>query len=97
MTAAGFDPNFGRTLPALLTAAGFEDVEADGRVRIVRGGSHEVAFYRLTLFALRVPLVELGRVSDADFDAALAGLEEPERTFVSPVLVAAHGRRPDRG
>ncbi len=94
MSAAGFDPHFGRTLPALLTGAGFEDVHAAGRVRIVQGGSHEVAFYRLTLVALRVPLVDSGRLTDADFDAALAGLDEPGRTFVSPVLVAARGRRP---
>jgi len=94
MSAAGFDPNFGRTLPTLLTDAGLEDVHADGRVRIVRGGSHEVAFYRLTLFALRVPLVDSGRLTDTDFDATLAGLEDPGRTFLSPVLVAARGRRP---
>jgi SAM-dependent methyltransferase len=34
MAEAGFDPNFGRRLPVELEAAGLEDVEAEGRVRL---------------------------------------------------------------
>ena len=37
MAEAGFDPNFGRRLPAELEATGLEDVEAEGRVPAMTG------------------------------------------------------------
>jgi SAM-dependent methyltransferase len=94
MASMGFDREFGRKLPTELEALGLEDVQADGRVRLIRGGTPETAFFRLSLEALREALVTSGRVRDEEIEALLADLDQPQRSFLSPVLVACHGRRP---
>ncbi len=93
MAEAGFDPNFGRRLPAELEAAGLEDVEAEGRVRLIRGGTPETAFFRLSLSSLRELLVERGLLSEDEIESALAGLDDTASTGLSPILVSGWGRR----
>jgi SAM-dependent methyltransferase len=92
MSRAGFDPYFGRKAAAELTAAGLIDVGAEGRARVVRGGSSDVEFSRLTVLALRARLVETGLLSDADCDAALECYDDPASFRVGPLMVAAWGR-----
>lgn len=94
MTQAGFDPNFGRRLIGEMTAAGIEGVEAEGRVRVFRGGEPNTAFYRLTLNSLRTALEESGAVDPGDVEASLEGLDDPGRTFLSPTMIAAWGKKP---
>lgn len=94
MAEAGFNPHFGRRMLAELDAAGLQDVEAEGRVRIVRGGSPETAFFRFSLDSLRQPLVERGLLTEEEIAHALAGLEDPTTTGLSPILVSGWGRRP---
>ncbi len=92
MSRAGFDPYFGRRLPSELRAAGLTDVHAEGRVRVYAGGTPDTAFGRLSLAALRVPLVQSGAVTDEMVERALSAFEDPQRTYLSPTLVAAWGR-----
>lgn len=94
MAEAGFDPHFGRRLLAELEAAGLEGVEAEGRVRLVRGGAPETAFFRLSLDSLRETLLERGLVSEDEIEHALAGFDDPVTTGLTPILVSAWGRRP---
>jgi SAM-dependent methyltransferase len=94
MEKAGFDPYFGRRLVPELNGAGLEDVSADGRVRVIQGGTPETAFFRLSLMALREMLLEAGVVDEAEAAQALAKLDDPGEVLLSPVMVAAHGRRP---
>jgi SAM-dependent methyltransferase len=94
MAEAGFDANFGRRMLAELDAAGLEDVEAEGRVRLVRGGTPKTAFFRLSLDSLRETLVERGLLSEEEIEHALAGLDDPATTGLTPILVSAWGRRP---
>jgi SAM-dependent methyltransferase len=94
MAQLGFDRHCGRKLPAVLEAAGLHDVQADGRVRVVRGGTPETAFFRLSMTSLRDRLVESGRASHAGIDSVLQRLDDPERTLLSPLMVACWGRRP---
>jgi SAM-dependent methyltransferase len=96
MEKAGFDPRFGRRLMAELGAVGLHDVEAEGRVRLIKGGSPETAFYRLSLEALREPLIESGALSEEEVATALARLDEPQAVYLSPIMVAAWGRAPSR-
>lgn len=93
MAEAGFDPNFGRRLPAELEAAGLAEVEAEGRVRLIRGGTPETAFFRLSLDSLRETLLQRGLLAEDELENALAGLDDPVFTGLSPILVAASGRR----
>ncbi len=94
MAEAGFDPSFGRRLPAELEAAGLEGVEAEGRVRLIRGGAPETAFFRLSIDSLRAPLVERGLLTEEEIEHALAGLDNPATTGLTPILVSGWGRRP---
>jgi SAM-dependent methyltransferase len=94
MASMGFDREFGRKLPTELEALGLEDVQAEGRVRLIRSGTSETAFFRLSFEALRDALVASGRASNDEIEAMLAEFDAPGRTFLSPVLVACHGRRP---
>jgi SAM-dependent methyltransferase len=94
MAEAGFDPNFGRRLLAELDAAGLEDVEAEGRVRLIRGGTPETAFFRLSLDSLRETLIERNLLSEEEIESALAGLDDPSMTGLTPILVSGWGHRP---
>ena len=85
---------YGRRLLDDLTAVGLENVEAEGRASLVRGGSPPAAhFLRLTLEKLRVPLLNNGAVTEAEFVAATSALENPAVTVVMPMTVAAWGWR----
>ncbi len=94
MGESGYDPSFGRRLIAELDAAGLEGVEAEGRVRLVRGGTPETAFFRLSLESLHEMLVERGLLSEKEIATALAGTDDPSMTGLTPILVSAWGRRP---
>jgi SAM-dependent methyltransferase len=97
MASSGFDPFIGRKLPAMLESAGLVDVEAEGRVRLVRSATPEADFSRLSMLALRQRLVAGGRLTEAQLDAALQWHDVPGRAAFSPVMVACWGRRPLTG
>jgi SAM-dependent methyltransferase len=91
--AIGADPEFGLRLPAAMTAAGLRDVDAELTFRLVSGGSPESAFYTQTLTERADRLVEVGLLSRADGDAAIAlGADRSSRYFALGV-VTARGRR----
>jgi hypothetical protein len=92
MGAVGFDRECGRKLPAELEALGLEFVQSEGRVRLIRGGTPDTAFFRLTLEALRDRLVESGRASYDELEEQQTTHDDPARTWLSPVLVACWGR-----
>ena len=92
VASAGWDPIFGRRLPGLLRA-GLDGVQADGRTRLIRGGTDDTAFYRLSICALRQKIVATGALTDLEIEQSLGKLDEPDRVFVSPAMVAAWGRR----
>jgi hypothetical protein len=96
MAATGFDRECGRKLPSELEALGLEDVQAEGRVRLIRGGTPAAAFSRLSVESLRDALVNSRGVDPEEIEAALAYLADVRNTFLSPLLLACHGRRSDR-
>ena len=88
---------YGRRVLDDLTAVGLVNVEAEGRSSVVRGGSPPAAhFLRLTLEKLRVPLLNDGAVTEAEFVEAISALEDPAVTVVMPMTVAAWGWRAER-
>jgi SAM-dependent methyltransferase len=95
MSCGGFDQHFGRRLLSELRACGLKDVQAEGRVRIYQGGSPETAFARLSVIAMRERIVASGNVAAVMVDRALAAFDDPQRTYLSPTLVAAWGRAPE--
>jgi SAM-dependent methyltransferase len=94
MEQAGYDRFFGRRLPSELRSLGLEDVHAEGRARLVQGGTQDTAFFRLSLESLREPIVASGALTDDQAGEALRLLDDPELVYLSPLMVAAWGRKP---
>ena len=96
--ARGIDTCYGRRLLSSLDAAGLGDVEAEGRVSILRfgAGSTGQVLGRLTFMQLREPMLEAGLATQPEFAALMALLEDPRFAFMTMVVMAARGRRPAR-
>jgi len=83
---------YGRRALGDLIALGLVDVQAEGRVPIVLGGSPMAAqFLCLTIEKLREPVLAQGAVSEATYNEAVAALEDPAVTIVAPMTIAAWG------
>jgi SAM-dependent methyltransferase len=89
------DCEYGRRLLDDVAAVGLVDAAAEGRCPVVRGGSPPAAhFLRLTLDKLEAALLADHAVTPAEYAEAVAALEDPARTIVMPMTIAAWGRRP---
>jgi len=96
MRARGIEPEFGRRLPGLLLLHGLEDVDADVRARLMRGGSPLMALPRLAIQHLGPMLVDSGEVSQHEVDLLLETMEKDSSYGFAPLHVAAWGRKPGR-
>jgi SAM-dependent methyltransferase len=88
-----FDPYFGRRLPGELADAGLAGVRCEGRAAMWRGGEAGGAIWRLTLVQLRDEIVADGLASAADVDHVIALGDDPSFSALSPLTIAAWGRR----
>jgi hypothetical protein len=85
---------YGRRVLTDLVAAELDDVAAEARASVVRGGSPPAAdFLRLTLEKFRAPVLAEGAVSAAEFDEACEALVDPTVSILMPLTVAGWGRR----
>jgi 2-polyprenyl-3-methyl-5-hydroxy-6-metoxy-1,4-benzoquinol methylase len=84
----------GRRLFGLLTAAGLNQVGAEGRSFMWQGGSPGATAWRLSVAQKRAHFVELGLLTDAELDEGLALLADPSFVAISPLMMAVWGRRP---
>ncbi len=89
----GYDPNFGRRLPAALRMQGLVDVAAEGRVPIGFGQDVATEMWRLTVERCRPALVARGDLTDDEIDQLLSVHDNERFSFLFPVIVAAWGRR----
>ncbi|MGP4111160.1 class I SAM-dependent methyltransferase [Streptomyces sp. 4N509B] len=94
MRQSGHDPRGGHVNLRLALAAGLDDVTAEGRVVMVRGGSDQARHYMLWLEFMRPRIVEAGLVTDARIDQALAEMADPAHHWLSQVLISTVARRP---
>jgi SAM-dependent methyltransferase len=90
----GFDTRFGRRLRGELERAGLHDVGTQGRAEIRRGGEPGGAIWRLTLIQLRDQILADELATAADVDRVIALCDEPSFCAMSPLTMAAWGRRP---
>jgi SAM-dependent methyltransferase len=89
------DQQCGRKLPAMLEDAGMVDVEADGRTRLLKQGTKEMAMATLFFRFQRDRIIETGAVEADEVDALLASYGTPgSRRMMAPLIVAAWGRKP---
>jgi SAM-dependent methyltransferase len=89
-----FDPFYGRRVAGALEDAGLVDTGTEGRASMWRGGGPGGRIWQLTIEQLRDSIVELGLMDATDVDAAIALCGDPRLRTMSPVVMAAWGRRP---
>jgi SAM-dependent methyltransferase len=94
IASAGGNDFAGRALPAIVAKQGLTDVQAEGDFAILNGGSPIAEFFQLSALQVRDGIVGSGAVSAAQFDAAIALLEDPGFWAFGPGGVAVRGQKP---
>jgi ubiquinone/menaquinone biosynthesis C-methylase UbiE len=92
--ARGFDPVFGRKLPALFERAGLSEVVAESSTEVVRGGSPWALWYAETLDVMH--RLGGGATSDAqqvEHDLITSTFRDPSVWLIREILHACSGRR----
>ena len=94
---AGLDTSFAGRLYGDLRALGFAEVNAEGTVAPIIGGSAAAQIWRLGLEQVRSRVVAAGFLDDAELASYLALLDDPGFTWVGPIVTSVWGRRPRPG
>ena len=89
----GSQSEYGRHLLADVCAQGLADVEAVGRVVMMRGGSPLCAHLRLSMAKVRVSLIGSGAATAEEIAEAFARLDDPAFATMSAITMAVWGRR----
>ncbi len=92
----GSQPEYGRHLLADVCAQGLVDVEAFGRVLMMRGGSPLCTHLRLSIAKVRRAIIESGAATAEEIDDAFARLDDPAFASMSAITMAVWGRRAAR-
>jgi SAM-dependent methyltransferase len=88
-----FDLFYGRRLADDLSDAGLVDVGCAGHVSMWRGGQPGGRLWQLTLAQLRDGMIRTGEVTAAEIDHAMELFGRDSVSLLSPVTMAAWGRR----
>jgi SAM-dependent methyltransferase len=94
--AGGTDHSYGRRLYGDVCTLGLADVEAEGRVSMVRGGTPYANFYRLSYTQSRDRFVETGHITTEEMDHLIGLFDDPEFVWMDAVGMAVWARRPLR-
>jgi SAM-dependent methyltransferase len=94
MTERGVDLRYGRSLADRLLAHGFVDVHAEGLIQVWRGGSPGAEWLRANFEQLGEAMIRARYITDEEFQADLARLDDPAVTVPSPILWSVRGRKP---
>jgi SAM-dependent methyltransferase len=93
----GYDPFFGRTLPALFERCGLHDIEDRATAGVVRGGSPWARWWQQNLDVIRAwGLAGDGpaEAPDEEHQALTAPCRDPSAWFITELLHACTGQRP---
>jgi SAM-dependent methyltransferase len=90
---SGVQSEYGRRLLDDVCVQGLVDVEAEGRVLMMRGGSPLAIHLRLTTAKVRASLTSSGVTTAEEIDAVLARLDDPAFATMSAITMAVWGRR----
>jgi SAM-dependent methyltransferase len=95
--ARGYDPLFGRRLPALFERCGFENIRHEARAEIVRGGSPWARWWRESLDVIRASGLAAGSLTEAperEHAELTAPCGDPSAWIMSGLWHACWGQRP---
>lgn len=94
MREAGHDPRGGHVDYHIALGTGLEDVQAEGRVVMVEGGSVQARHYQLWLEFMATRITAGGLVTRARIDEAIAQMGDPAHHWLSQVQISTTGRKP---
>jgi SAM-dependent methyltransferase len=90
----GVNRLFGRQLYGALRSHRLRDVDAEGRVLMLRHGAPGISMLLANYGQLRSAMVEQGYITGEQFEADLARLRNPDFAMPSAVMWSVWGRRP---
>ncbi|GAC1313968.1 MAG: methyltransferase domain-containing protein [Chloroflexota bacterium] len=93
-TRRGVDVTCGRRLYASLTDLDLEHVGSEGRVVMVRGGSSDADFWRLTWQQLGDETLASGEMSESELQRLINVLADPHFSWTEATMWSAWGQRP---
>jgi SAM-dependent methyltransferase len=94
VAAAGWDRFYPRRLFRDVRAAGLLNVDAEGRVSVLRSGNTVERFWQLTCTQVRERVVSAGLLTQAEMDDFLALHDDEDFSCLGPVVLAVWGRKP---
>lgn len=89
----GTDPDWARSFPRPLIDAGLTEVDAECRLRMMRGGTREAIMLDLMYAQLGPLLVRTGRLTDSELAEVRALLADPAYVDLPPAVIRSWGRR----
>jgi SAM-dependent methyltransferase len=95
VAASGRDCLWARILPELVAQRGLTEVEGEGDIALLRGGSPMAKFFQLTGKQMRDKVIASGNLSGERFDAAVALLDDPRFWALAGAGIAVWGKRPE--
>ena len=90
----GAQSEYGRRLFDDVSAHSLVDVDALGRVLMMRGGSPLCAHLRLSVAKVRAKLIDSGAVTAEEIEETLTRLDDPAFATMSTITMAVWARRP---
>lgn len=94
--ARGYDPVFGRKLPALFARCGLENIRHEASAEVVRGGSVWARWWQQSLEGIRASEHAEGTLTltrETEYEALTTPLSDPSFWFLNVLLHACWGQR----
>lgn len=89
----GTDPSWARRYPAQLDELGLVQVDADCRLRMMRGGTREALMLSRLYARAREPMIQAG-MTVTELDSIQSLLHSADYVDLPPAVIRAWGRRP---
>jgi SAM-dependent methyltransferase len=96
MRAGGGDPHWGRSVPAVMRAAGLVDIDPRPRIELRTAGSPSLRLQLHHTHHLQDKLIAAG-MTKAQLKEVRALMHDPSFRAASSVIYSVHGRRPPAG
>jgi SAM-dependent methyltransferase len=93
----GVAPDYGRLLFARLRGMGLIDLGAEARLVMVQPGSWSARLLRASYERRRHAMIDAGYVTETEFEADLARMDDADFMTPSPLMWSVWGRRPPEG
>jgi SAM-dependent methyltransferase len=93
----GVAPDYGRLLFARLRDTGLISLGAEARLVMVQPGSWGAKLLRASYERRRDAMIDAGYVTETEFDADLARMDDADFITPSPLMWSVWGRRPSEG